>query len=131
VSEVKQTLKRRVVHEVREYLIISCYLFVVLSFFVLYKTVILAEVRIDFALHGFALFNALALGKVMLVAQDLHLGDRFRDAPLIYPTLLKSILFTIVLACFIRHYNKSPRTVKWKYADPSRHLSTQSVGTGH
>ncbi|MGB7436470.1 MAG: IS630 family transposase [Candidatus Acidiferrum sp.] len=26
---------------------------------------------------------------------------------------------------------KSPRTVKWKYADPSRHLSTQSVGTGH
>ncbi|THJ23591.1 MAG: IS630 family transposase, partial [Nitrospira sp. CG24E] len=32
---------------------------------------------------------------------------------------------------YIRHYNKSPRTVKWKYADPSRHLSTQSVGTGH
>ena len=26
---------------------------------------------------------------------------------------------------------KSPRTVKWKYADPSRHISTQSVGTGH
>jgi hypothetical protein len=23
------------------------------------------------------------------------------------------------------------RTVKWKYADPSRHISTQSVGTGH
>lgn len=32
---------------------------------------------------------------------------------------------------YIRHYNKSPRTVKWKYADPSRHLSTQSAGTGH
>src|SRR5580658_2348034 len=32
---------------------------------------------------------------------------------------------------YIRHYNKSPRTVKWKYADPSRHLSSQSVGTGH
>jgi transposase len=32
---------------------------------------------------------------------------------------------------YIRHYNKKPRTVKWKYADPSRHLSTQSVGTGH
>ena len=32
---------------------------------------------------------------------------------------------------YIQHYNKSPRTVKWKYADPSRHLSTQSVGTGH
>jgi transposase len=32
---------------------------------------------------------------------------------------------------YIRQYNKSPRTVKWKYADPSRHLSTQSVGTGN
>jgi len=45
-------------------------------------------------------FNALALAKVMLVAQELHLGDQFRDAPLIYPTLLKSFVFTIVLACF-------------------------------
>jgi len=32
---------------------------------------------------------------------------------------------------YIRHYNKSHGTVKWKYADPSRHLSTQSAGTGH
>ncbi len=70
MSEVKQTLKRRDVHEAREYLVISCYLFVVFSFFGLYKMVILAEVHIDFALHGFALFNALALGKVMLVAQE-------------------------------------------------------------
>jgi len=44
--------------------------------------------------------NALALAKVMLVAQELHLADQFRDAPLIYPTLLKSFVFTIVLACF-------------------------------
>ena len=100
MSEVKQTLKRRVVHEAREYLVISCYLFVVFSLFLLYKTVILAEVHIDFAMHGFALFNALALGKVMLVAQELHLADQFRDAPLIYPTLVKSFVFTIVLACF-------------------------------
>jgi hypothetical protein len=35
-----------------------------------------------------------------------------------------------MLMRYIRHYNKSPRTVKWKYADPSRHISTQSVGTG-
>ena len=29
----------------------------------------------------------------------------------------------------IRQYNEAP--LKWKYADPSRHISTQSVGTGH
>jgi transposase len=32
---------------------------------------------------------------------------------------------------YIRHYNKAPRTVKWKYADPSRHIGTDSVVTGH
>jgi transposase len=32
---------------------------------------------------------------------------------------------------YIQHYNKAPRTVKWRYADPSRHISTESVVTGH
>ena len=31
----------------------------------------------------------------------------------------------------IRQYNKAPRTVNRKYADPSRHISTESVVTGH
>jgi transposase len=32
---------------------------------------------------------------------------------------------------YIRKYNKDPRTVKWRYADPSRHISAESVVTGH
>ena len=32
---------------------------------------------------------------------------------------------------YIRRYNKAPRTVKWKYADPSRHIGIDSVVTGH
>jgi len=32
---------------------------------------------------------------------------------------------------YIRQYNKSPRTVKWKYVNPSRHISTKSAVTGH
>ena len=56
--------------------------------------------RIDFAYHGFAIINALALAKVMLTAKDLHLGEQLDDAPLIYPTVLKSALFSVVLACF-------------------------------
>ena len=100
MNDANRSLKQRTVHEVREYLVISLYLFVVFSLFVIYKSVILAEYHIDFALHGFALINALALGKIMLVAQDLHLADQFGDAPLIYPTLLKSFVFSLLLACF-------------------------------
>ena len=100
MSDAHQRLTQKVGHEVREYLVISFYLFVVFSLLVVHRSMILAEHHIDYTLHGFALINALALAKVMLVAQDLHLADRFHDAPLIYPTLVKSFAFTVVLACF-------------------------------
>lgn len=100
MSDAKRTLKQKALHQAREYLVISLYPFVVFCLFVFYKSVILAEHHIDFALHGFALINALALAKVMLVVQELHLANQFRNAPLIYSTLLKSLVFTIVLACF-------------------------------
>lgn len=32
---------------------------------------------------------------------------------------------------YIRQYNKKPKTVKWKYVDPSRHHSSQMVVTVH
>jgi transposase len=32
---------------------------------------------------------------------------------------------------YVRQYNKAPRIVKWKYVDPSRRISAQSVVTGH
>lgn len=79
---------------------IALYLWVVLALFAVHKSVILAETRLDFASQTFALINALALAKVMLVAKELHLGDRAKDEPLIYPTLLKSALFSVLLACF-------------------------------
>lgn len=100
MSDVHKPLQQKVAHEMREYLMMSFYLFVVFALLVVYKSLVLAEEHIDYALHGFALINALALAKVMLIAQDLHLGDWFGDAPLIYPTLLKSLVFTFVLACF-------------------------------
>ena len=95
----QRALKQRAVHEVREYLIISGYLFVVFALFVTYRSVILEQYRIPVVLHGFALINALALAKIILIAQDMHLAD-FRDAPLIYPTILKSLVFTVILGCF-------------------------------
>ena len=100
MSHDKQPLKHRVVHEVREYFVMAFYLYVVFALLITYKSLILSEHHIDFARHGVALISALALAKVMLTAQELHLGDWFGDVPLIYPTFVKSLVFTIVLACF-------------------------------
>jgi hypothetical protein len=95
-----RNLLQRAHHELKEGLRIALYLWVVFGLLLLHKSMILAEHNIDFAYHGFALINALALAKVMLVARHIPLGERLKNAPLIYPTVLKSALFTAVLACF-------------------------------
>ena len=72
------SLKQKAIGQVKEFSLIALYLWLVFGLLVLYRSVILAEYHIPVLFHAFAIINALALGKVMLVAQDLHLADRFR-----------------------------------------------------
>jgi hypothetical protein len=80
--------------------ILTLYLWGVFLLLVVFKSTILAEQHIDFVYHGAALINALAFSKVILLARRFDVSARIKDAPLIYPTLLKSAFFTVVLACF-------------------------------
>jgi hypothetical protein len=53
------------------------------------------------------------------------------------PDVIARDIFTSVtdlkrkLMRYIRHYNKTPRTVKWKYFDPTRRITSTSVVTVH
>lgn len=93
-----KALKEKAQHELKEFLIIVLYLWIIFGLFLLYKSVILDE-SIGYLSHGVALINALVLGKFVLIARAFHLGDTAEHVPLIYPTLLKSALFSILLAC--------------------------------
>jgi len=90
-------LKQKAYEEFKRFFIIAFYLWVVFFLFLLYKSVILNE-RISYIAHGVALINALVLGKFVLIARAFHLGNNADDAPLIFPTVLKAALFSIVLA---------------------------------
>ena len=93
-----ESLKKNAYEELKKYFRIVLYLWLVFGLLLLYKSVILNEEHISYLAHGIALINALVLGKFVLIAQALHLGDRAQGSPLIYATLLKSALFSIVLA---------------------------------
>ena len=126
MSKSSQSLKQKAWHEMKEFLVIALYLWLVLGLFTVYKAVILAEEHISFVYQGFAIINALALGKIILIGRALHLGDQFNDAPLIYPTLLKSTLFTVVLACF----KVLEEVLVGLYRGKSFHESITTIGGG-
>lgn len=96
----KQRVKEIAYYQFKEFIVVFLYLWVILALFALHKANILAQEHIEFTAFGFAFINALALGKVMLVAKELNLADGFKERPLIYATLLKSFAFALLLVFF-------------------------------
>jgi len=76
------------------------YLWVVFGMLAVHESIVLAQHQINYQFHGLAIVNALVFAKVLLVAEDLHLGRRFNDKPLAYSIIFKSLLFGVTLICF-------------------------------
>jgi hypothetical protein len=91
----KPNLKERAVHQLREFLAMFIYLWVLLTLFVINQSAVLAREHHNYQAHLFAFVNALILAKVLLIGEDLHLGNRFRDKPLLYSIFYKCFVFTI------------------------------------
>jgi hypothetical protein len=100
VPERKLGLKQRLFDEVIKFLAIAFYLWVMFGVFALHESVVSAKDHIEYHFYGFALVNALILGKVMLVAEDLHFADWFKDRPLIYPISCRAAAFSILFLVF-------------------------------
>ena len=89
-----------VIRELKSFLAIVLYLWVVFGLYVLNESIVMGEAHINFASHGFALINAVVLGKVLLVAEDLNFADRFKDSPLVFPIVYKALAFSILFVVF-------------------------------
>jgi hypothetical protein len=92
MSTTAASVKEKAIHELKEGLVVSFYLWVVFALLEAHKSVILAEEHVDFAAHGMAVINAVALGKFLLVLRSSGLGRGAGNKPLIYPTILRSAL---------------------------------------
>ena len=119
--ESKINLKERAKDQIRNFTLIFVYLLVVFGLLAVHESIVLSQHQIDYRFHGLAVVNALVFAKVMLVAEDLHLGRGFDDKPLIYSILFKSLLFGVTLICFhiVEHVligmwdgNRSPKVFR-------------------
>lgn len=100
IAPESPSLKARALKELRRFVIMFVYLWVLLGLFVLNERIILGQRGIGITMQGFAVLNALVLAKVMLIAEDLQLGAWLRPRPLIYPILGDALIFTVAFICF-------------------------------
>jgi hypothetical protein len=96
----KGSLKEKVVHEVVEYWINVCYLTLVFAAFTQYRRFLLASYDITYTNYGFAVIEALVLAKVIMIGEVARLGRGLERKPLIYPTIYKTVVFTLFVAVF-------------------------------
>jgi hypothetical protein len=98
-------MREKATLELKRFLEITLYLWVVFGLMSIHKSVILSQEHLDYPEQTFAIVNALIFAKVLLVAEAFHLGTRFTERPLIYPILYKCLIFTLVILGF--HYGES------------------------
>jgi len=99
-GKTTEHLKEKVRHELIEYGINVTYLALVFGSFTAYRRLLLAAHDIAYTNYGVALIEALILGKVIMVGSVLRLGRELEDKPLIYSTLYKTAVFTVLDAVF-------------------------------
>lgn len=106
-----RNLKGRAFEEFKRFTAILLYLWVVFGLLSIHKSLVLSQRHLDYEEHTFAIINAFVFAKVLLVGEQLHLGRRFQNKPLIYPILYKCFVFSAVLICF--HVVESAAVGMW------------------
>jgi len=93
----KPSIKKRIADEFVEYVVIAAYFCVCFSAILFLKASVLKEQGIAFEPFGFAAIRALILAKFASIGHALHVGERFKNKPLVWPTLYRSIAFLVLL----------------------------------
>jgi hypothetical protein len=96
-TTAKATLHQRVMHEFKELVIISFYLYVTLGSIVVMKTTVLHTEGVAFTPWGIAIVKAVVLAKFMLIGEAIKIGERTTASPLIWPTLQKAFALLVLL----------------------------------
>lgn len=94
------SLKEKAVEEFKLYMIVALYLALLFGSFMVYRRLILAEFGVTYLNYGFALIQALIIGKVILIGDALRIGKRFDGGPLIYSVIYKAVIFSLFVMAF-------------------------------
>jgi len=98
-SDILSGVTHKAIEEGKRLFWIFLYLWVLLGLFSLHKALVSNDQNL-FSNEGFALINAWLLAKVMFIGEIFHVADNLRQKPLIYPVMLRSAVFAMLLVSF-------------------------------
>jgi len=84
-------------HELKELVLISLYLYITIGAVVLIKTAVLQTQGIEFSPWGIAIVKSVVLAKFILLGEAMKIAERTSTHALIWPTLQKAFAFLVLL----------------------------------
>jgi hypothetical protein len=96
----KTDIKQKAIHEGQEFAGISLYLAFFFCAVVTNRMLLLHEYQIPYFNYGAALINALVIAKVILIGEYAHLGHKREARPLLYTSLYKAFMFSLLVFAF-------------------------------
>jgi hypothetical protein len=96
-SDSRPTLRQRVEHELREFVVLTLYLYICLGSVIMMKVAVLHSVGIEMAPWGIAIVKAMVIAKFMMIGFAVKFGEGNSTAPLIWPTLKMAFAFVGLL----------------------------------
>ena len=114
-NERLNRLKSGAVAETKKLVSVFLYLWVFLTVLSLHKAFIFNENILTYQ-QGFALINAIALAKIVVIAQDLHIGERLelRSPPFNLHNLVQGGCLRGSSYCLSCNRRNAHRNVAWK-----------------
>ena len=105
----KRNWKKILFEELVEYWINVIYLALVFAAFTQYRRLVLAAHEITYTHYWVAVIEALILAKVVMIGDALRLGRGLGRKPLVYPTLFRTLVFSLFVVGFtlVEHVIKS------------------------
>src|SRR5271166_4492920 len=96
----KATLKQKATHDFQEFAGIFLYLAFFFCSLATYSMLLLNKFHVSYYNYGAALINALVIAKVILIGEYAHLGKKQEAKPLIYASIYKAFLFSLLVFTF-------------------------------
>ncbi len=100
IGKKHKDIKQKVKSEMKSYIMYTLFLTLFFAAFTTYERLLL-NFHGPFFPYGYSLIQGLIMAKVILIGQEMRLGEKYSDKPLIIPVMYKTTVFCLLMIVLI------------------------------